>query len=201
MTKRCGVGRGGLDDQAIAAGRDERKAIVARRIAVEPAAGIGDGLTRNDGRWVSGYAVVAEHLRGLAGRGVDQRDAAARDRRSVAAVEHDAEGIDEEIDRRGGDEAGVRLIGDAKLERRSWIDRQAAIALDDGGRHADRVNEAGEFAAVRCGLGKRDLFAIAVGKIKDDRQGIDRVRIGIGRGEGEADDQHFTGAKRVAALE
>ena len=91
-TARLGRRRG--HDEAIGAWRDKGEAIVARREIIGRAACIGDALAGDDARRIGRDAVIAEHLRRLAGGGVDEGDAASGDGRAIAAVENDAERID-----------------------------------------------------------------------------------------------------------
>ena len=93
------------------------------------------------------------------------------------------------------------MIGDPQPDRRAGIDRQAAVARDNGGWHADGVDNADEFAAVGGGLGERDRLAVAVFEREFDAQRVALLAIYVGRRERDADDDDFAGAKATAALE
>ncbi len=162
------------EGEMVISGSGQRKAILARPVIVAIARGVDDVLAADHRRRIGTDAILAEHLRRLAGGVVDQGNAHAVDRGARRRIEHAAEGIDQD---RIGAGRRIGIAGEEDRDRRAAWNGQRAIIV---GRSAlVRGEGAREDAAVRGGFGEHQEIVVA-GRDRD-RDGDDFPcrRIGV----------------------
>ena len=185
--RRRAVAVGRLDDEAIVAGGDERKAKYAGRKRVDGAARIGDGLARDELGGVGADAVVAAHRGRRAAACGDEAHAGAVDRRAGLRIEHEAERIDDGRGRRRV--GGVERVGvgaESSLSRCTCSTQSPpATAV------AARLHVARETARVDGRLGEHDRLAVAAGRRDGELDAVDDGGVAVAVGIDELEEHGF----------